>query len=174
MEYRILSRDENARLGEIDRGELIEKLYRFKEGKLVLEEKFLDVKGWHPMELREYIDVLNEIYDRGGTIYGAFEGSVICGIGALDSEFIGRNKDYLKLDKLYISKSHRGRGIGRELVRLMSGRAREMGAKKLYVSATPFENTVRFYMGVGCTLVEEYIRELQELEPEDIHLELKL
>lgn len=174
MEYRTLSKQETALLKEIDRAEMVKKMYKMLDGELVLEDVFFDIKGWHPPEVDEYVRVLNQIYDRGGVIYGAFEGSTICGIAALDSHIYGERYRYIKLDKLYISKTHRGKGIGRELVRLMSEKARDMGAQKLYVSATPFENTVNFYKNVGCTLAEEYIKELHDLEPEDIHMELVL
>lgn len=174
MKYRKLSKEENSRLSEIDRSEVVERIYSYKDGELMIEEEFYDIKGWYENELQDYIKILNDIADREGTIYGAFEGSEICGIAALDSQFFGRNNEYLKFDKLYVSKSYRGKGIGAELVKLVRKKAVEMGAKKLYISATPFENTVRFYMGAGCTLVEEFIKEMHDLEPEDIHLELKL
>jgi GNAT superfamily N-acetyltransferase len=174
MEYRLLSREENNLLKEIDRGEIIERIYRYRDGKLVLEDVYIDVKGWHPMEVREYIEALNDIHDRGGIIYGAFDGEAICGIGALDSKFFGSESNYLKLDKLYISRGYRGKGIGRKLVEILGSKAKEMEAEKLYISATPFENTVRFYLGTGCVPAEEYIEELWNMEPEDIHLELRL
>ena len=47
-------------------------------------------------------------------------------------------------------------------------------AKHLYVSATPSENTVNFYMGLKFKLAKKVEPELFEREPEDIHLELKL
>ena len=53
-------------------------------------------------------------------------------------------------------------------------RARKLGAKKLYISATPSENTVNFYLHLGCVLAKEMDPELFELEPEDIHLEYAL
>jgi hypothetical protein len=50
-------------------------------------------------------------------------------------------------------------------------KARELGTKKLYVSAAPSENIVNFYLRQGCVLAEKADPELFELEPEDIHLE---
>ncbi|PAB60366.1 GNAT family N-acetyltransferase [Anaeromicrobium sediminis] len=174
MEFRKLLKEENIRLSEIDRSEVVERICLHKDGQLIIKEEFYHIKGWHEKELQDYIEILHDISDRGGTIYGAFEGAEICGIAALDSQFFGINNEYLKFDKLYVSKNYRGKGIGTELVKLVRKKALEMGAKKLYISATPFENTVRFYMGVGCTLAEEFIKEMHDLEPEDIHLELKL
>ena len=53
-------------------------------------------------------------------------------------------------------------------------RARQLGAKQLYISATPSENTVNFYRNLGCKVTSEIDPELFELEPEDIHLEYTL
>jgi hypothetical protein len=44
----------------------------------------------------------------------------------------------------------------------------------MYISATPSEHTVNFYLALGCQLAAEPDSELLELEPEDIHLELLL
>lgn len=51
-------------------------------------------------------------------------------------------------------------------------RAKELGAKKLYISATPSKNTVDFYMHLGCKLASEINTDLYQLEPYDIHLEM--
>ena len=59
-------------------------------------------------------------------------------------------------------------------LRLAVEKARSLGAKKLYISATPSENTVNYYMRLGCILAAEINPELFALEPEDIHLEYNL
>jgi len=51
-------------------------------------------------------------------------------------------------------------------------KARQLGARKLYISATPSKNRVDFYMHLGCRLTSQIDPKLYELEPEDIHLEL--
>jgi hypothetical protein len=40
----------------------------------------------------------------------------------------------------------------------------------MVVSATPSENTVRFYLGRGFEPMREPFAELFELEPEDVHM----
>ena len=42
----------------------------------------------------------------------------------------------------------------------------------LYISATPFRNTVDFYMKLGSKITSEINEELFELESYDIYLEL--
>jgi hypothetical protein len=65
-------------------------------------------------------------------------------------------------------------GLGSKLFELAKLAARQRGAKRLYISATRSENTVNFYMRLGCTLVKEPDPGLFALEPVDIHLEMKI
>jgi N-acetylglutamate synthase-like GNAT family acetyltransferase len=72
---------------------------------------------------------------------------------------------------LHVSHAYRNRGLGRTLFEKSVARAREQGARRLYISATPSENTIRFYLSLGCVVTDEVDPDLYELEPEDIHLE---
>jgi len=117
---------------------------------------------------------LYELFDRGGTFYAAFENSTMIGIAALEKEFIGKNKDQLQLTFLHVSKDFRQKGVGTKLLNLAKQKAQELGADKLYISATPSKSTVNFYINRGCEFACEINKKLFELEPEDIHLELKL
>lgn len=73
-----------------------------------------------------------------------------------------------------ISHTYRGQGRGQRLFDLARVEATQRGANSLYVSATPSENTIDFYLRLGCKVIAEPDRELFELEPEDIHLECAL
>ena len=170
MEYRVLKKEEIERVGEIDRTETIESIYYFTEGKLELVKEFYKVSKWSNEEVDLHIISLNDIYNRGGFIFGAFDVSDIAGIVLLDSQFIGRNKDQLNLAGLWVSKQYRQKGVGKTLVELVKEKALAIGAKKLYVSATPSQNTVDFYMKQGFELAGEINQRLYELEPEDIHM----
>jgi GNAT superfamily N-acetyltransferase len=172
--YRNLEREEMDRLKEVDRSEVIEHIYYFRKGRLELEKEHWEIHGWDPGHYQSCVKALYHTYDTGGFVFGAFEEEKLVGVASLEKEWIGRDKNYLKLDRLYVSSACRKLGIGKSLMKIAAGKAKELGAKKLYVSATPSENTVGFYMGIGCRLTEELIPELFELEPEDIHLELVL
>ncbi len=174
MNYRLLQKSELKLLGEIDRKEIVNEVYYFKGNKLEIENEFDNIEGWNPKELHDYMNRLQDIYDRNGAIYGAFYNNRIIGLGALESKFIGINNDQVKLDMLYISHGYRKKGVGKNLVNLLSERAKELGAKSLYISATPFKNTVDFYFAVGAKLTNEINKELYELEPYDIHMVLEL
>lgn len=173
LNYRLLERSELELLGEIDRKEIVNEAYYFRDNKLEIVNEFYNIEGWDLKELHEYIDRLKDIYDRNGTVYGAFDNKTIVGLGALESKFIGRNNDQLKLDMLYISNNYRKKGIGKNLVNLLSKKAKELNAKSMYISATPFKNTVEFYFAIGAKLTNEINKDLYELEPYDIHMILK-
>jgi N-acetylglutamate synthase-like GNAT family acetyltransferase len=105
---------------------------------------------------------------------GYFERDKLVGVAALDSEFIGENRDYLQLYFLHVDSKYRGAGIGNKLLTKVIIRAKKLMAKKLYISATPSQNTIDFYINIGCQLVSEPNPILYQLEPRDIHLELSL
>ncbi|UCE44472.1 MAG: GNAT family N-acetyltransferase [Candidatus Bathyarchaeota archaeon] len=174
MKIKILRREEIEKVRGIDRSEIVKQIYYHKDGKLTLEDEFYDVRGWNPSELEGNIKHLHDLYDRDGTLFGAFEEDRLIGISALESKFIGRKKDQLQLYFHHVDKHYRHKGIGERLLGKIIEKARELGARKLYISATPSRNTIDFYMHMGCRLTSELNPELYRLEPEDIHLELKL
>lgn len=102
---------------------------------------------------------------------GAFENDVLVGVAILESKFIGAQQDTLQLKFFHVSRDYRKQGLGTELFNMAVEKAKLLGAKKLYVSATPSENTIQYYMRLGCVLATEINPELFALEPEDIHLQ---
>jgi GNAT superfamily N-acetyltransferase len=79
-----------------------------------------------------------------------------------------------QLAYMHVSDGHRGRGIGAHLAAELERVARDAGDAAMVVSATPSENTVRFYRGRGFEPTATPLPELFELEPEDVHLEKRL
>jgi len=61
--------------------------------------------------------------------------------------------------------------LGRRLFEMAKVEANQREAKRLYISATPSEHTINFYLRLGCTVTRQPDPELFMLEPEDIHLE---
>ncbi len=62
-------------------------------------------------------------------------------------------------------------GIGKALFSAAAGEAARRGAKKLYISASPSEQTVNVYVGLGCIPTSSPDPDLLRLGPNDIHLE---
>lgn len=167
---RQLLREEIERVWEIDRSEVVDMVYYLDDGALVLKPEHHDVAGWPPGKADEDTPILLDCFDRGGWFYGVFDAAKLAGVVVLDNKRIGDGRDQLQLKFLHVSRSYRRTGMGAQLFGLAKTTAREQGARRLYVSATPSENTINFYLRLGCVLAEEPDRDLFALEPEDIHL----
>lgn len=182
MRIRTLERSEIRDFWSIDRAEVIENVYHVRDGELVLEPEHHDVPGWPPGGPELNGPMLLDCFDRGGAFYGAFshetadrtDGETLLGVVVLESRFIGREQDQLQLKFLHVSRRQRNAGLGRALFEQAVARARELGARRLYISATPSENTVRFYFRRGCRVTRDVDATLFRLEPEDIHLEFEI
>jgi GNAT superfamily N-acetyltransferase len=75
-----------------------------------------------------------------------------------------------QLAAMYVSASHRRMGIARQLTHAVITRAQEDGHRALYVSATPSESAVGFYLSQGFVPTGQPHAELFALEPDDIHM----
>lgn len=112
----------------------------------------------------ERIDVL---FEQRGT-------ELVMGRGNLDApawdpQGLGEHSAYL-----HVSRSFRSTGIGSRLCADLESIARRAGDTCIVVTATPSENTVRFYLGRGYRPMAQPLAELFALEPEDIHMARKL
>jgi predicted N-acetyltransferase YhbS len=174
VRIRELDRIEIDALWSIERAETVENVYRRGGAGLVLEPAHWDVLGWPPGEPERDTVILLDCFDRGGTFYGAFAAETLVGAAVIESRFIGSARDQLQLKFLHVSRRHRASGIGRTLFERAVTRARELGARRLYISATPSENTVNFYLRRGCRVTDDVDAALFALEPEDIHLEFEV
>ena len=110
---------------------------------------------------------LRQYVDDGGTALGAFEGRRLVGIGVVVP---GLRRGVAQLAFLHISAPSRARGIGTRLSDQLERIARDAGDSEMVVSATPSQNTVRFYLGRGFQPTAEPVAELVELEPDDVHM----
>lgn len=171
MQSRQLARAEIRDLWTIDRSESIDAMYRLENGALVLHREHHDVEGWPPGEPEKYTPMLEACFDRGGWFQGLFDEGRLIGVAVLDNRFIGQPRDQLQLSFLHVSRSYRDMGWGRRLFESACAEAKRRGARRMYVSATPSEHTVRFYLSMGCAVSLEPDAELLALEPDDIHFE---
>jgi predicted N-acetyltransferase YhbS len=170
MIIRLLERDEIPMIWQIDRREIIENVYHLRDGELILVPEYFDMQGWPPGEAEHYTAILTDCFDRSGTFWGAFDDEKIVGAAILESKFIGVSRDTLQLKFLHVSCGQRKQGLGTRLFQLAVEKAKVLRARRLYISATPSENTVNYYLRLGNVLATEIDPELFALEPEDIHL----
>jgi predicted N-acetyltransferase YhbS len=178
MEMRRLQRDEIPTIWTIDRAEVIHRIYQLRGGELVLTPAYFDARGWPPGLVEHDTPLLYQCFDRGGAFIGIFDtpagpgqpSARLAGVAVIDSRGFGEWREMIQLVKLYVSRADRGAGVGARLFEAACVAARSLGAELLYVSATPTERTVRFYLARGCRLADPPDPELLAREPDDIHL----
>jgi GNAT superfamily N-acetyltransferase len=167
---RALTRNEIDLIWTIDRSEVHHHIYRNVDGDLTLVPAYFDVPGWHPKMVETDRIKLRECFDRGGIFVGDFQADRLVGVAVVDAQPIEAAADHLQLLYLYVSRHARGQGVGTRLFEEAAAEARALGAKALYISAAPTENTVNFYLRRGSSLLADPDPDLFAAEPEDIHL----
>ncbi len=170
---RRLRREEIGLLWTIDRGEIVERIYDLRDGAPVLRPAFFDMRGWPPGEPEMYTPLLEASFDRGGVFLGVFDGPRLVAAAVIDTRRRGAPGDLVQLSFLHVGRDQRRLGLGTQLFDAAHAVAAELGAAGLYVSATPSENTIDFYLRRGCRVSPEPDPELLALEPDDIHLECR-
>ena len=148
VEFRRLGRAELSRVDEIDRRERIDVLYDQHGTQLVARRGNWSASAWEPDGHGEHsvdaqVHTLLRYVDTGGIAQLAF---------------------------LHVSAAWRARGVGSRLSEQLEQIAQTASDSDMVVSATPSENTVRFYLGRGFQPMAEPLAELFELEPEDVHM----
>lgn len=174
MEIKTLANSDIIRLKEIDRTERIRRLYTYNEGELEQERVIMKVPPWSDEKVDALIKGITPELDKGGILLGALDGDKLAGVAVLGNRPICGDEDMLQMVFLHVSEGHRRRGIAGELMEEVVGRAKEKGAKRLYISATPSDSAIGFYFSQGAKLAPKVDKQLYEWEPEDIHLVLEL
>jgi len=172
VEFRRLGRAELARAGEIDRRERIDVLYEQHGSQLVARHGDWSASAWDPEGHGEHsvggqVHALERYVDNGGIALGAFANRRLVGVGVVVPHLRPR---IAQLAFLHVSAPWRATGIGSRLSEQLEQIARTAGDSDMVVSATPSENTVRFYLGRGFRPMAEPLAELFELEPDDVHM----
>ena len=176
ISYRNLEESQLSRLSEIDRTESIRVGFEVVGGRLVEKEVDWEVpnfvsdgEGEH--SIAQQIEFCRNHLARNAVAIGAFDNERLIGIGILTPNI---RPGMAQLAYLHVSADWRRLGIASAITRQLLQHARAQGLRRAYVSASPSESAVGFYRSFGFDLVEEPLRELCELEPEDIHMILEL
>ena len=172
IEVERLTRAELSRVAEIDRTEHIDLLYQQRGTKLDERRGNWSSPAWDPHGHGEHSveaqrHALQHYVDAGGIALGAFSNGRLAGIGVVVPHL---RPGTAQLAFLHVSKAFRATGIGRRLSDEMDRIARDAGDTEIVVSATPSENTVRFYLRRGYQPMAQALPELHELEPDDVHM----
>ena len=118
---------------------------------------------------RQYLDHPDEkVLKPGGHIYMArYEGNIVgtCAVVKIDAHTY-------ELAKMAVTESARGRGIGKLLAETAIAKARELGAKSIYIeSNTALEPAIRLYQKLG---FQKIIGHPSPYERCNIQMEMKL
>lgn len=155
------------------RHQVVNDCYRKIEGKWVIKpDPFID--DWTQADYEFLVKCLKNTVETGGTVFGAFINGQLKGFASLESGFFGGENKYLDLSSIHVSEDMRGKGIGRKLFSEIKAKAKEMGAKKLYISSHSAVESQRFYQAMGCMEAKEYDAAHVEKEPFDCQLECEL
>jgi len=168
--------DEIDRVREIDRSEHVTQAYMSENGTLELRQVDWRIPPWSADDSSGHsvpakVATWRPVLENGGTMLGAFDGDKLAGLAIYRPHL---TEGTAVLAVLYVTCSHRRQGVGSALVDEVVRLARADGAARLYVSASPSEPTVGFYMSRGFRPTDEPSPELYELEPEDIHMIMDL
>lgn len=154
-------------LDGFNRQQKITRIYVKKGDTYVLEEQ-PGVMDWSIDKKRE---VAQDLMDSNYISYLAIEEARIIGFVSLVKELVSER---MILDLIQVDQDFRGQGIGRRLWRKAVEEARLIGAKELYISACPSEETIHFYKAMGAEVTNNPIMAIAEDEPDDLQMVCKI
>lgn len=154
-------------LDDFSRRQTVTNVYRWKEGELSLVYQPF-IEDWSAERKREKAaEILSGAY----ITFCAFEQGRVLGVIMLSPEL---NEGRMIVHSFHVSADQRRRGLGRRLFEAAKAEARKHGAAALYISACSSEETIKFYLAMGCCPSMHPIPEMVADEPWDIQLECRL
>ena len=154
-------------LDGFNRQQKITRIYVKKGDTYVLEEQ-PGVMDWSIDKKRE---VAQDLMDSKYISYLAIEEARIIGFMSLVKELVSER---MILDLIQLDMDFRGQGIGRKLWEKAVEEARLNGARELYISACPSEETICFYKSMGAEVTSNPIIAIAEDEPDDLQMVCKI
>ena len=173
MQIRRLQAEDVSLVATIDRSEHVDVQYCVIDGELqqipaaITEVAAWDPTGSGPHSVTAEIAFCESVVARGGILLGAFDGERTVGLAIVHPAF---DPLLAWLAFLHVSRPYRRRGAAQALWNVAADIAVANGAELIYVSATPTESAVGFYLRQGCGLAHPVHPDLFAAEPEDIHL----
>lgn len=132
------------------------------------------MEDWDLNRRREVAGEILSTIAGNGFAYGAFYEGKVVGYILISNRFFGSSNQYMELLLFHVSEPFRRRGIGKELFKLACKTAKEVGGKKLYISAHPSKESQAAYRKLGCIEATEINQEIAENEPYDVQMEFVL
>ena len=170
--YKILTIDDvnNNLLENFNRYQEIKKSWCNQNGTWILVNDNYIIDMDNETKEKE-VKYLSRIIREGGYVLGAFDYKKLIGFLVLLTERFGTKDQYIELKLLHISSEYRGMGIGKKLFMLCVERVKEIGINKIYISANSSEETINFYINMGCVDAIEINKKIIEERPKDRQME---
>lgn len=146
-----------------DRQQEVNRVYVKKDEAYVLKKQ-PGIMNWTLEKKRE---VAHDLADNRFISYLAISDNRIIGFASLVKEL---QSNRMLLDVIQVDRQFRGKGIGRMLWETAYKEAKLYGAKEIYISACPSEETIGFYKAMGAVITDNPIRSIVEEEPDDLQL----
>ena len=154
-------------LDSFSRYQIVEYEYGLVNGELQLfHNPFID--DWSAERKREKA---NEILSGKHIVYGAVDENRVVGIILLCLEL---DHNRMIIDSFHVSADKRSCGIGKKLFNAAKKEAEKQGAAALYVSASPAQETIDFYVKMGFKVSLNPIESYASDKPGDIQMECEL
>ncbi|WMJ22153.1 GNAT family N-acetyltransferase [Paludicola sp. MB14-C6] len=160
-------------LDNLNRYQKVDQCFRKMNGNWELQN-IAFIEDW---DLEKKHDIANETLisiHNGCIAYGAYDNDLLIGFVTLGNERFGGSNQYIELKCLQVSFEHRRFGIGKKLFHLACEGAKELSAKKLYISAHSSKESQAFYRTIGCVDAMEINKSIAEKEPCDCQMEYTL
>ena len=143
-----------------------------RNGSWVLTDTSL-LRQWSPEKRIWITEYLAQQLQRGGAAIGAFCDAQLTGFCCVDGSVYGNTAKYANMTMLFVDDHFKRKGIGQKLFQKACNYARQIGAEKLFISAIPSQETIAFYLKMGCIDAEEIIEGFVDSE-DDRYLEIAL
>lgn len=160
-------------LNNFSRYQKVERCWRKDDGIWVLKDNPY-IEDWNNEKKQQIINELYICKQQGGIVLGALYNNNLIGFSSVGTTLFGKYQQYLELIMMQISHGYRNKGIGKKLFVLTVKKAKEKGAKKLYISANSSEESQGFYRAIGCVEVQEINIQIAYNEPFDCQMEYDL
>jgi N-acetylglutamate synthase-like GNAT family acetyltransferase len=159
----------NNLLDNFNRYQEVKKCYVKNNGEWIVKSNEY-IENWDQNKKHDVINNFSNTIKEGGFVIGAYDNNKLIGFSVLLNKIFGKNK-YIELKYIHVSFGYRNKGIGKILFELCIRKAKDIGIKRIYISANSSEETQRFYLGIGCIDALEINKKAAEDEPYDRQME---
>ena len=158
-----------------NRHQEVRRCWRKENDKWVLKDISF-TEQWSEEQRKEIVaDDFTDCLKTGGFVWGVFNtNNELVAFASLLPDSFGSENQYLQLMQIHVSCEYRNAGIGKKLFNLCAQKAKQLGAKKLYISTHSSEESQRFYNSLGCVDAAEINKRIAEHEPYDRQMEFVL